>query len=333
MTKVFPSSKVLPPPNPASVKKNGFFVAIRRAIRYLRGVRRVRLGLLEPALVGLRTGWQRREGANNRAGGGSSAVFSPRLDGKVFLAGPISWLKRREREARVLSACELRPHRFSRLVRSPLLLAAICALLVCSASLLAMEIASGNRTLLGMFTLLPLLAVMRVFAPRRAMGFGALWGASLFLFLAVRAQPLIPTTLSAFTLLTAVPAFYALAFGWLARRYGFNPLMLAFGWGFVELLLIPLGLHGGLLGSTVGFASGSVLHLLQSVLGYVCIGVLIVAMNGLALALLDHACQKVCGTARVVRTARRVQNRFFPLEVPVALLYLVSLGRPRAPPI
>ncbi len=97
--------------------------------------------------------------------------------------------------------------------------------------------------------------------------------------------------------------------------------------------MIPLGLQGGLLGSTVGFESGSVLYLLQGVLGYVCIAALIVAVNGLALALLRRAYQGVCGSARVVRSSSGVQQRFFPLEVPITLRFVANLGRPRAPPV
>lgn len=256
----------------------------------------------------------------------------PRVDGKVSLTRTISRLKQRERDARVVTspdACS--PYGGGRggLLRA----LAVCVLLIGSAALLSTEIGSGSRSLVGMFTLLPLLAAMRVFSPGKAMACGALWGASLFVFLVAPVEPLVPAAFSSFALLAAAPAVYALVLVWLARRYGFNPLMLAFGWGFVELALIPLGLRGGLLGSTVGFESGSVLSLLQGVLGYVCIAAFIVAVNGLALALLGRAYQRVCGTTRVVRGSSGVQQRFFPREVPVTLLFVANLGRPRAPPV
>ncbi|NOX57905.1 MAG: hypothetical protein GXP29_03490 [Planctomycetes bacterium] len=202
-----------------------------------------------------------------------------------------------------------------------------------SAWLLSIEIGSGSRSLVGMFTLLPLLAVMRIFSPRVAMLFGSLWGASLFAFLSAGASPLVSVTLGSFALLSSVPAVYAFALVWLSRRYGFNPFMLAFGWGFVELALMPLGLQGGLLGSAVGIGSGSLFHIVEGVLGYVCIAAIIVAVNGLALALLGCAYRRVCGTARVVRRSSCVQTRFFPLEVPILLLSIANLGRPRAPPV
>jgi len=244
----------------------------------------------------------------------------------VSLTDSISWLKQRERDARVVKPVE------GWRVRS-LATLAVCLSLIGSAWLLSMEIGSASRSLVGMFTLLPLLAAMRVFSPGRAMLCGSLWGASLFVFLAVGASPLVPVAVSSLVLLTAIPATYAFVLVWLSRRYGFNPLMLAFGWGLVELSLMPLGLQGGLLGSAVGFQSGSALHLVQGVLGYVCIAAIIVAVNGLALALLGCAYKRVCGTARVVRRSSCVQRRFFPLEVPIHLLSVANLGRPRAPPV
>lgn len=250
----------------------------------------------------------------------------------MSLTETISWLKERERDARVVRSTNTGLSRGDLRARW-LRVLAVCAVLIGSAALLSMEIGSGSRSLVGMFTLFPLLAAMRVFSPCRAMACGALWGASLFMFLAGSAEQLVPAVLSSLVLLVAAPAAYALVLVWLARRYGFNPLMLAFGWGFVELALIPLGLEGGLLGSAVGVGSGGVLHLLQGVVGYVCMAALIVAVNGLALALLGHAYQRVCGTARVVRCSSRVVQRFFPLEVPITLRFVANLARPRAPPV
>ncbi len=258
--------------------------------------------------------------------------FVTELDGKVSVTKTILWLKKRELDARVVKSSGAR-RGAGDLGIGALGTAALLVSLIGSAWLLSIEIGSGTRSFVGMFTLLPLLAAMRFFSPRRAMLCGLLWGASLFAFLASGAVPVVAGTTSSLALLTAVPATYAFVLVWLARRYGFNPLMLAFGWGFVELALMPLGLEGGLLGSTIGFQSGSALHLVQGVLGYVCIAAIIVAVNGLALALLGCAYERVCGTARVVRRSSCVPQRFFPMEVPVLLLSIANLGRPRAPPI
>ncbi len=309
-------------------KKTCFLLAILGTIRYFGG-----MSWCLPRADGRFVGRGRGGGKPSGRSWPRRLTPFPRVDGKVFLTRTISKLKQRERDARVVTSPDAAsPYGGSRggLLRA----LAICALLIGSAALLCMEIASGgSRSLIGMFTLFPLLVAMRVFSPRKAMACGALWGASLFVFLSGGADPLVAVTVSSFALLAAVPALYALVLVWLARRYGFNPLMLAFGWGFVELALIPLGLPGGLLGSTVAFESGSVLSLLQGVLGYVCIAAFIVAVNGLALALLGRAYQRVCGTARVVRGSSCIQQRFFPLEVPITLLFVANLGRPRAPPV
>lgn len=263
-----------------------------------------------------------------------SVRFSPFrcMGGNVSLAESISWLKNRERDARVVMSTTSRTSNegLGARVRKTL---AVGLVLCASAALLSIEIGSGSRSLIGLFTLFPLLAVMRVLSPRKSMVCGAFWGASLFVALVAQTESVMPATALSFSLLVSAPATYAFVLVWLSRRYGFNPLMLAFGWGFVELAMTPLGLQGGLLGSAVGFQSGSVLHLLQGVLGYVCIAAIIVALNGLALALLGCAYRKVCGAARVVRSSSHVQQRFFPLEVPIHLRSIANLGRPRAPPV
>ena len=186
--------------------------------------------------------------------------------------------------------------------------------------------------MLGWFSLLPLLAMIRVFPPRRALACGALWGGSLFLFLAARVDPLIPTTIQSFALLGVVPGLYALLAVWATRRFGFNPLILGFGWGGVELALLPLGLQGGLLGGTYGHEPGSLLHLLQGLFGNVCMGAFIVAANGIIFALLTRAYVGGCAARRYVCTSAKTERRFFQLEVPINLLFYSNPAQPRAPP-
>ena len=208
-----------------------------------------------------------------------------------------------------------------------------CLLLVGSAALLSMELASRSHSLLGWFTLLPLLAAIRVFPPRRVLACGALWGGSLFLFLAARIDPLVPATIQSFALLSAVPALYALLAVWVTRRFGFNPLILGFGWGAVELALLPLGLQGGLLAGAYGREAGSLLHLLQGLFGSVCMAAFIAAVNGIALAVLSRAYVGGCAARRYVRGSAKTEKRFFPLEVPINFLFYGNPAQPRAPPV
>ena len=133
--------------------------------------------------------------------------------------------------------------------------------LIASAGLLSVAIGSPNHSWLAWLTLLPLLAAIRLLSPAKALLCGALWGSSLFLFLASGIEPVIPVTLRSFALLSIVPAAYALVGAGVTRRFGFNPLILGFAWSGVELALIPLGLAGGLLVSTYGHEVGF-LHLL-----------------------------------------------------------------------
>jgi len=210
---------------------------------------------------------------------------------------------------------------------------AIGSLLVVSAALLANEIYFRAHPVFGWLTLFPLLAVIRVFSARRAALCGAIWGASLFYFLALQAHPVVPPTVASAAFLVGLPAAYAFAMGWVTRRFGFHPLILAFGWCGVELALLPLGLRGGLLGGIAG-GSGSFLSFLQGLLGYVCMAALIVAVNAIVLSLLTKAYARACASHRFIRgAAAGARVRFIPRETPIGWHFYGHAAQPRAPPV
>ena len=205
--------------------------------------------------------------------------------------------------------------------------------LVVSAALLSMEIGSRSHPWLGWLTLLPLLAAIRLVPPARALGCGALWGSALFLFLASAVDPLIPATVGSFALLSMIPAAYAFLAARVIRRFGFNPLILGFGWAGVELALIPLGLRGGLLAGIYGHEAGGYMHVVAGVFGPVCMASFIVAANGILLAALRHACVRGWSSRRrYVSSSIKIQRRFFPLEVPHYPFFCANPAQPRAPP-
>jgi hypothetical protein len=219
------------------------------------------------------------------------------------------------------------------LLRRFVIPATVGAVLLVSAGLLTQEMSLRSRPVLGWLTLLPLLAVIRVFRARTAGVCGAFWGAGLFLFLALQAQPQIALSFAAFASLVGLPAAYALGMVLVSRRVGFNPLVLAFGWCGVELALLPLGLPGGLLGGIVG-VSGSFLDVLQGLLGYVCIAALVVAVNAIAVSMLSRAYAKVCASQRVVRrSSAGPQSRVLAREIPIRGHSYGLASQPRAPPI
>lgn len=210
---------------------------------------------------------------------------------------------------------------------------AIGALLLVSAALLANEIYSRAHPVFGWLTLLPLLAVVRVFSSRTAALCGAIWGAGLFYFLALQAHPLVPPTVASFAFLVGLPAVYASGMVWVTRRRGFHPLILAFGWCGVELALLPLGLRGGLLGGIAG-GSGSFLSFLQGLLGYVCMAALIVAVNAIVLSMLTKAYARACASPRFCRgPAAGARTRFIQRETVIGWHFYGHAAQPRAPPV
>lgn len=204
--------------------------------------------------------------------------------------------------------------------------------IVLSTALLSVRIGSESNQWVAWCTLLPLLAAIRMFAPKQAFVCGLLWGCSLFAFLSVSAT-VIPVTLSAFLLLGFIPAAFAFLGAAFTRRFGFNPLVLGFGWAGVELAMMPLGLKGGLLAGAGGSEVGTV-SLLYNLFGYVCMASVIAAVNGLILSLGSRVC-KAAGSLRwyTHRSGRSLRQSFFTREVAVCSIYFAGPSQPRAPPL
>ena len=119
--------------------------------------------------------------------------------------------------------------------------------LVASAYLMALAISSGQHPWVGLLTLLPLLRSIQILRPVGALLCGSVWGASLFGFAAVAAEPIFTPSVFALLLLTLIPGLYTFAGAWTTRRVGFSPLVLSAGWILVEFALRPLALRYGLL--------------------------------------------------------------------------------------
>ena len=91
-------------------------------------------------------------------------------------------------------------------------------------------------------------------------------------------------------------------------------------------------LRAGLLAGAHGAAVGSFLHVLQNLVGYVCMASFIVAVNGILLGMLRRACVGGASLRRYVSGSSSSQRRFFPLEVPAFLFFFTNPAQPRAPP-
>lgn len=218
------------------------------------------------------------------------------------------------------------------LVSQFVVFAFVVFILLNSAAFLALEMGSRSNPVLGWLTLLPLLAVIRIFSARTSALCGAIWGAALFCFLAFQTDPIVLPTVASAAFLVGLPAAFAFGMVLLTRRFGFNPLILALGWCCVELALLPLGLRGGLLGGVAG-DSGSFLSFLQGLLGYVCMSALVVAVNALALSLLTQAYARVCSSQLYIRGSAGPQPRVIPREVPIRSPFYGHAAQPRAPPV
>lgn len=206
--------------------------------------------------------------------------------------------------------------------------------IVLSTAVLSSVIVSQGNQWLAWCTLLPLLAAIRILSPKKAFACGLLWGSSLFAFLSWSANPAIPVTPSAFALLSLIPAAFAFLGAAFTRRFGFNPLILGFGWAGVELSLMSLELKGGLLAGANVFDPGTVSHLLYSIFGYVCMASAIAAVNGLILTLGSHVCQAVGSLGWYIHRSGQSQRQSFrTAEAVVCSTYFVGPSQPRAPPL
>lgn len=213
--------------------------------------------------------------------------------------------------------------------------AALAVSLVVSAGLMAAAIGSPGYSWARWVSLMPLLLCIRILGPIQAMGCGALWGSSLFLFSVTAFDTPIMPTWRSLLLLAAIPGVYGYVGGLITRGFGFCAISLAIGWMGVEYALQPLALHQfgltGLLQETR--PSGQYVHLVQSLLGYAWVSFFIAYVNAALLSVLAHVC-KVDAGSRLVKRAAGSLRRLFPQDVGDALGHqLLRSLQARAPPL
>jgi apolipoprotein N-acyltransferase len=175
-----------------------------------------------------------------------------------------------------------------------------------------------------------LFVAVRLLGPCRAALAGAVWGASLFLFLRWFETPDAPGSWTGLVLLATVPGAYAAFAAGLTRRWGFNPFVLALGWLAVELILQPFGFRHGLLSDAQH--DGFLMTAIERTCGYLVLAYLIVLVNGVILSVVGD-CRFGSGST-AFRVTVRQSNRWLTFtdtffrgwQVPNDL-------QPRAPPV
>lgn len=193
------------------------------------------------------------------------------------------------------------------------------------------EGAASHRTpWLGCVTLVPLLMAIRTCRPGHAMFCGAIWGSSLYFFAAAAGDTGVSAGLFPFVLLTAIPALYAYFGARLTRWIGFNPLLLGVGWIGVELALEALGLRTALLAGTQD--DGTLLHWVDSALGYVLTAFLVAYVNASLVSALAKARLRVPGPAWRIGSPDR-GTRLIPQTSSGFPLLTIRPSQPRAPPM
>ncbi len=194
---------------------------------------------------------------------------------------------------------------------------------------LATTQSSGVRWL-GWITLVPLFMAIRFLTPGQSFVAGAFFGVLVSVFSAVFSADVMPATFQAVLCWAVVPGAYAAYASHITRRVGFSPLLLGVGWVGVELLLAPLGAHGGLLARTQG--DGLLVHTVGQAAGSLLVGFLVAYINATLLEILTG----VCSTPGGSRTFRTVGSNLSRVFIPILLVSPVSShrpGRPRAPPV
>ncbi len=201
--------------------------------------------------------------------------------------------------------------------------------LIVSAYVTVRGLGAPSHSWLAWVALLPLFAAIRVLRPVRAMLCGALWGFCLQVF----AEALVGTGFAegilSFALLTAIPAIYCLFGSLLTRRIGFSPLVLGVGWMGVALAVELLSLHDGLLSGTQG--SGTLLHWVGGVLGYVLAAFLVAFVSSVLLVMLSAV--RVTIPRRPYPTEADDDGTcFVPQTFPCFPLFSIPFSFSRAPP-
>ena len=212
-------------------------------------------------------------------------------------------------------------------------LLAILPLSVVSAIFMALAAGTENYFWLAWIGLLPLFFLIRILPPVTAALSGAVWGISIYLFsIAGLGHSLTPSPLF-FIMLAVIPGLYALLCSWLTRLFGFNPLILAFGWILLEVSLEPLGLKHGLLAGSHG--EGTHLHWMCRLFGCASVAFIIACTNATILVLVVFSTTILVGILRRKTLAGISDSHASLLLQSSSCLQLLERrpGSPRAPPM
>ena len=207
--------------------------------------------------------------------------------------------------------------------------AALFLLLSGSAYSTTVALASPDHRWAGWGALLPLFISIRLFTPPWAMLAGAFWGASLYIWMMATSEIGIAPGIVSLSLLTGVPAAYTYLGARLTRQVGFSPYLLALGWMGVELAMLPLGLHRGLLVGAQG--DGLLIHWIGNFAGCVLLAFLVAYVSASVFEALSRVRVGI-GPRRLAFGPLGAARRILPQEAFSSLFHFSRATRPRAPP-
>lgn len=209
--------------------------------------------------------------------------------------------------------------------------AAVMACIVLSGAGMAANLASSNHAWWAWLSPLPLLLAIRYWRPSAVLFFGAAWGGSIYAFsiLVFDQAPFVPGFRS-LLFLCVIPAIFGYIGSWVSRRMGFSALILGVGWIAVELALIPLGMRTGLLAGK--FEEGTLVAIVEGVLGYAFVAFAIAWINGLLVILLSRVIRLAGAAPRYRPRSVDGEKRLFVSEAIVDLLYGRGVVQARGPP-
>jgi len=208
----------------------------------------------------------------------------------------------------------------------------LMVLLACGAVLMAASLANHGRFWLCWASLVPLFVVVRLLSPIRAAIWTGCWGLAVGLLTLLFESTVAPDSVQRLALLFLFPAL----FGWGARRmtirFGFQPIVMGFGWMLVELGLQFTTLEGGFL-----IAAGSDNPLtvwIGQTLGFIWIALLISMFSAIVLSIVADLPMPRCPSARRIRRANRIAGFVIPFDSSLRIrCFLLRMAAPRAPPI
>lgn len=180
------------------------------------------------------------------------------------------------------------------------------------------------------FALTPFLYRLVKSAPEESLHLGFLLGLSFFGALwwpSIIATPLVfvPKLLGG----TALFSLFGWAAGWARRRWGFSPFVVAVLWVGLETGLLKLGLDGGVFGQS-GF-NNTFLHGLASLLGFLAISALMIALNSFLILAVLRTLEMVGVGGKAVGGHKSTWGNIFACGPFTEKVYLVPESR--APPI